>query len=116
MRLFICICSHRDPGRLCPSASYTATVCLWDQLGIRNPNGDYFLGSPCLRGHVYISTVLAPTENVYPGIVFTERGQMDLLSAFSEPLALKQPLAVMHILTSVQLLYPIFFLQGTENL
>lgn len=48
MRLFICICSHRDTGRLCPSASYTATICPCDQLGIRNPSWDYLFGSPCL--------------------------------------------------------------------
>lgn len=109
MRLFICICSHRDTGRLCPSASYTATICPCDQLGIRNPSWDYLFGSPCLTCLVYTSTVPASTEKVYPGIVFTVWGQMSLPPAFSETLALNQPLAMMHIFTcaaAVSYLFP----------
>ena len=60
--------------------------------------------------------VPAPTGKGCPGAVFTEGGQMDRLPPSSEPLALRQSLAGMHLLTLAQLLYHIFFLQETENL
>lgn len=76
---------------------YVARICLQDKWDIRNPKRDSILSFLVLRCSMHMLMVPDPKQKVHP-VRLLEEGQLEFVAGPYKPIALRQALAVMHIL------------------